>query len=223
MKAIVRIGLLGCLVLILLVEAEAQVPPQVSPFSADMSYSGIAHGSRPARDFDGKLYFAQGHIRMDIQGGGPAGPGGQNIIITNFKDQVTDILLPAQHVYMEHKMGEGPAARRGGLMPSIRPFRDPSNPCAEQEGWTCKNLGTEQVNGRDCDHWQITDKNGKVNNTWVDQKLYFPIKNVSEDGTWELTNIQEGEPAASLFQIPAGYTKMDMGNMMGGMAGPPQR
>jgi hypothetical protein len=29
-----------------------------------------------------------------------------------------------------------------------------------------------------------------------------------------LTNIQEGEPAASLFQIPAGYTKMDMGNMM---------
>jgi hypothetical protein len=37
-----------------------------------------------------------------------------------------------------------------------------------------------------------------------------------------LTNIKEGEPAASLFEIPSGYQKMDMGSMMQGMR-PPQQ
>ena len=43
---------------------------------------------------------------------------------------------------------------------------------------------------------------------------------MTEDSTWELTNIKEGEPDASLFQIPAGYHKMDMGMMMQGMQPP---
>ena len=30
----------------------------------------------------------------------------------------------------------------------------------------------------------------------------------------ELRNIQEGTQSASLFEIPAGYTKMDIGHMM---------
>jgi len=30
----------------------------------------------------------------------------------------------------------------------------------------------------------------------------------------ELHDIQEGSQPASLFEIPAGYTKMDMGSMM---------
>ncbi len=129
--------------------------------------------------------------------------------------------MPEQHMYMEHKADEM-AGHRPGMMPSIKPFRDPSNPCANEEGTTCKKVGVEQVNGRTCDHWQITDKNGKVSNVWIDQKLHFPIKTVTEDSTWELSNIQEGEPSASLFQIPAGYTKMDMGSMMQ-MGRPPQQ
>jgi hypothetical protein len=108
--------------------------------------------------------------------------------------------------------------------PNIKPITDPSNPCANQEGVTCKNLGTEEVNGRTCDHWQMTDKNGKVSNSWIDQKLHFPIKTTSTDSSWELTNIKEGQPEASLFEIPAGYHKMDMGQLMQGMQGmhPPQ-
>ena len=35
-----------------------------------------------------------------------------------------------------------------------------------------------------------------------------------ENGGGELRNIQEGTQPASLFAIPAGYTKMDMGGMM---------
>jgi hypothetical protein len=199
----------------------AQAPPQLNPFAADMSYSGVAKGDRPARDMDGKIYFGHDRMRMEVQGG----PRGQSVILTDFKAQITDILLPQQQVYIEHKMGEM-AARRPGMMPNLKPFRDPNNPCAGDEGTTCKNLGVEDVNGRPSDHWQITDKNGKVTNAWVDQKLHFPIKTVNEDGTWELSNIKEGEPEASLFQLPAGYRKIDPSMMrgMGGMqSGPPQQ
>ena len=39
-----------------------------------------------------------------------------------------------------------------------------------------------------------------------------------------LTNIKEGQPDASLFQIPAGFHKMDMSGMLPpGAAGPPKQ
>ena len=56
----------------------------------------------------------------------------------------------------------------------------------------------------------------------MSQKLHFPIKTVSQDSSWQLTNIKEGQPEASLFEIPPGYQKMDMGSMMQGMR-PPQQ
>lgn len=193
----------------------AQASPQITPFSADMSYSSVARNSRPARDMDGKIYFGHDHMRLEMQGG----PRGPSVILTNFQTQVTDILLPQQQMYIEHKMGEM-AARRPGMMPNIKPLHDPNNPCVGEEGATCKNLGVEQVNGRACDHWQIADKDGRITNSWIDQKLHIPIKSVSEDGTLELTNIKEGEAEAVLFQIPAGYQKIDPSNMRGG---PPQQ
>jgi Domain of unknown function (DUF4412) len=195
-------------VLLLMQIAAAQTAVQPQPFSADMQFSSTRGGDM-TRDMTGKMYFGSGHMRMDMQGG----PRGGAIIITDFKSQVTDILMPEQHMYMEHNASEM-AGRRTGMMPNIKPLRDPSNPCADEEGMTCKKIGVEEVNGRTCDHWQITDKKDKVANVWIDQKLHFPIKTVSEDSAWTLTNIKGGEPDASLFQIPAGYTKMDMGSMM---------
>ncbi len=163
------------------------------------------------------MYFTNSHMRMDMQGTSH----GAAIIITNTSTQTTDMLMPQQHMYMEFKADQA-MARRSGMMPSIKPFSDPGNPCAGDAGATCKNVGVEQVNGRTCDHWQITHKDGSVSNVWVDQKLHFPIKSVSADSTWELTNIQEGEPDASLFVIPSGYRKMDMGGMVQGMQPPAQ-
>ena len=42
----------------------------------------------------------------------------------------------------------------------------------------------------------------------------FPVKWDGKNGGGEMQNIQEGPQPASLFEIPAGYTKMDMGGMM---------
>ena len=218
MKPMPRTALLTTTAILLLASlATAQMAMQPQPFSADMQFKSTRKTDMP-QDVTGKMYFGSGHMRMDMQGGGA--PGG-TIMITNFKTQTTDILLPAQHMYMEHKAGATPG-RRGMGMADIRPLADPSNPCANQEGMTCKKIGVEQVNGRTCEHWQLTDKNAKVSNVWVDQTLHFPIKTVSEDSTWELTNIKEGEPSANLFEIPSGYQKMDMGGMMQ-MGRPPEQ
>jgi hypothetical protein len=110
--------------------------------------------------------------------------------------------------------------RRGPNTADVHPY-DPKNPCSADPGTTCKNLGTETVNGRSTDHWQITHKDGNISDVWIDNSLHFPIKTVSQGTTWELTNIKEGPQDASLFQIPAGYRKMDMPGM-GGMRGGPQ-
>jgi hypothetical protein len=40
------------------------------------------------------------------------------------------------------------------------------------------------------------------------------VKWQGKDSGGELRNIQEGSQPASLFEVPAGYTKMDMGGMM---------
>jgi len=207
--------MLSMATLLFVVQATAQMMgPQ--PFSADATYSGTGHGPRGATEMEGKMYFGHNHMRMEMQ----AGPRGGSIMIVDFKTKVTDMLMPDQQMYFEHRADDTNMRRPG--MATLKPYADPSNPCANEEGWTCKNLGTEEVNGRICDHWQITTKDGKVTNAWVDKKIHFPIKSVTPDGTWELSNIKEGEPDASLFQVPAGYRKMDMGSMMQG-GRPPQQ
>jgi len=40
------------------------------------------------------------------------------------------------------------------------------------------------------------------------------VKWEGKNASWELRNIQEGSQPASLFEVPAGYTKFDMGSMM---------
>jgi hypothetical protein len=195
--------------------AAAQTTPPMTPFSADMEFT-TTRGQGAGHDVSGKIYVSGDHMRMDITGGARGGA----VIITNVVTKVSDTLLPEQHMYMEFNAEQ--MQRAAGMGPDVRPLPDPNNPCANQPGTTCKNLGVEQVNGRSCDHWQITDKSGKVGNVWIDQKIHFPIKTVAQDSTWVLTNIKEGAPEASLFEIPAGYQKMDLGGMMQGMH-PPQQ
>jgi hypothetical protein len=108
-------------------------------------------------------------------------------------------------------MGRGPKSA------DIRPF-DPSNPCAHHPDTTCKKVGSETINGRSCDKWEFT-KSGKVEDTeWIDQKLHVIIKSVRVDGSsFELKNLKEGPQPESVFAIPSGYQKFDMGSMMRGM------
>jgi hypothetical protein len=207
-----RMYLAACALLILAVSqlcvAQVYMP---QPFSGDLATSN-ANGSK----MTGKFYFSPPNFRMD------ANSQGHNVsIITN--NGTSYVVMHEQHMYMESQPNQAnPFMRQQPFMP--RDF-DPKNPCAwakEKGASSCKSLGTETVNGRVCDKYQGTSSDGKVTTTgWIDQKLHFPIKAVSSDGsTFDVTNVKEGRPDAALFQPPAGYRKMDIPGMMGGR--PPQ-
>ena len=96
-------------------------------------------------------------------------------------------------------------------LPKVQDFLNSGgDPCTGHEGATCKKVGTESIDGRSCDKWEMTEKGGKVETFWMDQKLHFPIKLISGDVTAVYTNIKEGPQDASLFNIPAGFKKLDM-------------
>ena len=145
---------------------------------------------------------------MNLENGGH-----QTAMITDLATKTTDILLVEQQMYIEHKAGQLPARGPGSGAQELKPY-DAQNPCANQPDVTCKKIGVEEVSGRTCDHWQITDKQDRVTDLWIDQKLSFPVKVTTKDSMMLLTNVKEGQPEASLFEIPAGYHKLDMSGML---------
>ena len=97
---------------------------------------------------------------------------------------------------------------------------DVENACSDwlklerNKGGTCHKVGSETVNGRNTVKYEGTNASGETSSVWLDSKLRFPVKWQGKNNGGEMRNIQEGPQPASLFEIPAGYTKMDMGNMM---------
>jgi hypothetical protein len=182
----------------------AQVPP--TQFAADMKFTSKNMSAT------GKLYFGGGKVRMEM-----AAMGHQSIMITDSQRKVTYMLMPEQKMYME--MNAGMAAQSGGRKPAAPDWHmyDPANPCSNSPDTTCQRLGPGMADGRLCDKWLFTHKGGKTETVWIDQKTSIPIRTEGSDGTlMELTNINQGSQSSSLFEVPAGYTKFDMGAMMQG-------
>jgi Domain of unknown function (DUF4412) len=183
------------------------------PFSADMSTTSATGNLNMA----GKVYFALPRMRIDMTDSGrgqAAGPmGGKVSMIVDGNAKMMYMLMTEQHMYMEFSTEQ--TSQMTQRMPKYQDMFHGNDPCAGREGTTCKKLGTETVNGRTCDKWEITEKSGKTETFWIDQKLHFPIKTVVGDITTNYTNIKEGPQDAALFKVPDGYQKMDMGNMGG--------
>ena len=100
--------------------------------------------------------------------------GGKMSMIVDGNAKTMYMLMTEQHMYMEFSTEQNsPMTQR---MPKFQDMFKGSDPCAGREGATCKKLGTETVNGRSCDKWEITEKSGKTETFWMDQKLHFPIK-----------------------------------------------
>ena len=209
-------NLLPVLTFLLLIQLAAAQVPKFSPFTADMQMTSTRPGMGSG-ETSGQIFVGSGHMRMNM-----SAQGHETAMITDFAAKTVDILMVQQKMYIEQKAGE-----RGGRGPGSNPTQDlhpydPENPCSNQPDVQCKKIGVETVSGRTCDHWEITNtKDRKVANVWVDQTLHFPIKMTSEDSSVLLSNIKEGEPDASLFQVPADFHKLDIGAMQQGMGRPP--
>jgi len=158
-----------------------------------------------------KIYFSKDKIRFDSRDANSPGA-----FIMNLSNQSMTILMPQQHMYMEMPAD----AQEQRNMFSFFKTSDVENACgdwlklANNKGGSCHKLGNETVNGRDTVKYEGTNSKGEASQVWLDPKLRFPVKWQGTSGSGELRNIQEGSQPASLFAIPAGYTKMDMGGMM---------
>jgi hypothetical protein len=196
---------MSCFLAFLLAVASLQAQTE---FSADMIDTG-----RPGTPTQAKLYFAKDKLRIEPQEHNAAAMG---VAIVNFSTQSSIVLILQQHMYLEMpaQMGEN----RG--MFSFFKSGDAENACpdwlnlAANKGGTCHKVGSETVNGRSTVKYEGTNSKGDRGAVWLDSRLRFPVKWEDKNGSGEMRNIQEGSQPASLFEVPAGFTKMDMGGMM---------
>jgi hypothetical protein len=177
-------------------------------FAADIYSSSHADNSSSPR-----IYVEKDKMRVESKERG----GRSGAAIINLATQTMDVLIPERQMYMEMAQGQGPGAQH---MFSFFRIEDVDNACgqwvkmARKPGGTCHKIGNETVNGRNAVKYEGTNTDGETSQVWIDPKLKFPIKWPSKSDMGELRNIQEGSQPDSIFSIPSGYQKMDMGSMM---------
>jgi hypothetical protein len=165
------------------------------------------------QDPQAKIYFGKEKIRFesskkDARGGGA--------LIMDLATQSSTVVMDQQHMYME--LPAQIAAQRN----TYHFFRtgDVDSACSDwlaqswNKGGTCHKVGNDTVNGRSTVKYEGTNSRGESGTMWLDPKLRFPVKWEGKNGSGELRNIQEGSQPSSLFEIPSGYTKFDMGAIM---------
>ena len=126
---------------ILLACAVAQVPAQPQ-FSTNITVTSASEGQQ----MKGKMFFDKGKMRMDV-----SAQGRDMSMITDAAKETTYMLMNEQKMYMEMKDGQRPMGR-GPRMPDMKAYS--ANACEneKEEGVTCKKVGEETVNGRDCEN-----------------------------------------------------------------------
>ena len=159
---------------------------------------------KPAGAAKSKIYVGKSKIRLEAEGQAQA-----NYVIVNLAQRQSSMVLPDNKTYIISPPGQ---------IPSSIPFLiidDPENACptwekSVQKPKTCTKVGDDTVNGRSTVKYTGTSNTGDTGTAWVDRKLRFVIKWEGEKGAAELQNIQEGPQAASLFEVPSDYEKMDI-------------
>ena len=146
----------------------------------------------------GKFYVKGNKMRMEF--------GEEAITIMDTDSGKTCILQPEEKMYMEMPGMEATAtsAQSDEELAKIA---------------TKKHVGTEKINGYQCDKYLITyhDKSMGKMTQWYAKKLNYPIKMVYDSPEGEMVteykNIKEGGVNDSMFEIPRGYTKMAIPGM----------
>jgi hypothetical protein len=195
----------SCLIAVVLA---ASLLAAQTEFSAE-----IVDLQKPGTPTTGKLYFAKSKMRIESLSSGPRAGG---VVIVNFATQMSTVLMTQRNMYMERSI----QSQGQSQMYSFFQAGDVQNACGDlekiehAEAGSCHKIGSETVNGRSTVEYEGTRSGGEVSRFWLDPKLRFPVKWQGKNSGGELRNIQEASQPTSLFEVPAGYTKMDIGAMM---------
>jgi|GEM_PF-268090 len=143
------------------------------------------------------------------------GSGEGAVQIFRYDNKVMWMLMPSEKMYMEHSISGGPS--KG----------------SDTSQWTYEDtaMGEETLNGVKVTKYKTiaTSTDGKKYGgfSWrtkeginVKQDLLYKEGNDKKRMLTELSNLNIGRQDPKLFEIPEGFTKFDMGGMMGGMGRP---
>jgi hypothetical protein len=164
-----------------------------------------------------KVYAGKNKVRFEVEGRN-TGMGPAAVIVDEDQNKYT-VIMPERRMYMDP-----PLMMVKPLITQFWRVDDVNDACpqwkktAEQAGtyknWgSCTKIGSDTLNGRSTVKYEGVSNKGQKSYVWVDTKLHCVVK-TDEGGGIELRNIREGSQPASLFEVPAGYTKFDMGGMM---------
>lgn len=181
-------------------------PAAAQQFSAELVNSTPAGKAQQQ-----KIFVADGKLRIE----GSSGRGG--VVLADANAGTAFILMTQERIYMD-------SPRTSGMVRILMPA-DPDNPCPQWQemakadngpdaDWTCNRVGPDTVNGRSAVKYEATSPEGEQNHAWIDPKLKVMVKSESAQGGMELQDVKEGPQQASLFEVPAGYKKMDMQEIM---------
>ena len=177
------------------VDAEMPLPAPKAEYSGDRVIES-AQGT-----FTQKVYSASGKERMEMDMGGM-----QSVMILRPDKKVGWMLMPAQRMYMELDLSQ--AKQQAGSGPP--------------EDVTIEKVGTETVEGHATTKYKMLmrDKSAGGFMWFTDDGIPVKMDLLSKDGkqksriTMTLRNLDIGKQDASLFELPAGYSKMpNMGGM----------
>jgi hypothetical protein len=157
----------------------------------------------PEGTFNAKMYVSGDKSRTEIEG---------TATIARADKGIVWVLIPAQKMYIEQPLD----------------MRTAASTKEKLEGEIERSaVGHETVNGIGTTKYRVVfEAQGQrgVVFQWIDEARRIPVKTAAGDGSWssEFKNIRTNAQDSSLFEIPAGYSKMpagipDMKQMMAGL------
>jgi len=161
-----------------------------SEFSATIISTSDGHVS------DGKIFYTKRKQRMEVR---DRDSGDRSIIIVRLDKGVAWMLMPSQMMYMEMSLDQQKKMAT----------RDPDKVIERRK------VGVATIDGHPTVKERVTfkDDNGdrETYYWWYATDISWPVKEEALDGSWsqEYRNIKFAAQAASLFEIPAGYTRME--------------
>ena len=166
---------------------------KIEKFAADQVHKDSNGNVKAA----GRFYVMPDKVRIEQ----PHSKGAGSVIMIFRKDlNVYRMLMPEKKIYIESPMDESKFEQAVKKIPSDVKEED---------------LGTEVVNGFKCHKKQVETtvevfgrKMKSRSIVWISDRLDFPIRTQSEDGSvTEFSNIEPGGQPDALFEVPSGYQK----------------
>jgi hypothetical protein len=137
-----------------------------------------------------RMYFSNGGMLMRVETNATAQ---QAYMIVDRTAQRTTMVMPAQHMYVD--------------MPSRGPMQ---NGMVLTDDMQFRRTGTDTIAGIGCTVWEAHGPRGDGSACITDDGVMLRAKSSDGRGLMEATQVSYGPQSPTLFQPPAGFTRMQM-------------